>query len=648
MPSSSRQLAAIMFSDIVGYTALMQKNETDGKLKAKHYRRVLSEQSTLHHGNIIQNYGDGSLTIFASAVDATECAIDLQAILKKDPEVPLRIGIHLGDIVVDGEDIFGNGINVASRIESMGVAGGILVSQNIFNQIKNHETFQLQSMGSFSFKNVQDPLEVFAISNSGLTIPDPETLQGKFELPDESEKSIAVLPFINMSSDPEQEFFSDGISEEIINTIVQLPDLKVVGRTSSFAFKGQMEDLRTIGEKLGVKHVLEGSVRKFGNKVRITAQLIEAFSGFHLWSMKYDRELDDVFKVQDEISLEIANQLQISLGDQQALPKPRQQTQSVEAYQLYYKGRSLFYQRGLSLFKALDCFKAALAIDPDYALASSGLADSYIMLSFHGYLAPSTCWDEAIPAAQKALEFGPELGETHNTLAIIALLHDWDLDKAEQEFKKALAINPAHIQSRVWYGLFYLSLTEKKLVEGNLQLEIAVETDPLSAYAYSCYSINLTTMGKIKKAIKASEYAVELDGNSMIAQYALGHAYTWSGQLEKALNVHLIGLEISRRHAWILNQILLTYLKMGNKKEAVKIFEEMDMKYKNNEMSPSNLAMAAADLGKEAYAFELVNIALSIKDPYLPFGVSILKDAETLQLIPGFEKIRKGMGYNHK
>ena len=645
MPNSSRQLAAIMFSDIVGYTALMQKNETDGKLKAKHYRRVLSEQSTLHQGKIIQNYGDGSLTIFASAVDATECAIDIQAILKKDPAVPLRIGIHLGDIVIDGEDIFGDGINVASRIESMGVAGGVLVSQNIYNQIKNHETFQLQTLGSFSFKNVQDPLEVFAISNSGLTTPDPETLQGKFKLPDESEKSIAVLPFINMSSDPEQEFFSDGISEEIINTIVQLPALKVAGRTSSFSFKGQKVDLRIIGEKLGVKHVLEGSVRKFGNKVRITAQLIEASNGFHLWSKKYDRELDDVFKVQDEIALEIANQLQISLGEKQPLAKPREQTQSVEAYQLYYKGRSLFYQRGLSLFEALECFKASLAIDPDYALASSGLADTYVMLSFHGYLTSKECWKEAIPAAQKALKFGPELGETHNTLAIIALLHDWNLDKAEQEFKKALTINPTHIQSRVWYGLFYLSLTEKRLAEGNAQLKIAIETDPLSAYAHSCYGLNLATMGKMQKAIEASEYAVKLDPNSMIAQYALGYAFIWSGQFKKALNVHLTGLEISRRHAWILNQILLTHLKMGNEKEALDIFEEMDLRYKNQDIPPSNLAMAAAYLGKEKYAFELVNTALKIKDSYLPFVVSKLKDAEVLQQLTGFEKIREEMGY---
>ncbi|MEK0326373.1 MAG: hypothetical protein QQN63_11785, partial [Nitrosopumilus sp.] len=187
------------------------------------------------------------------------------------------------------------------------------------------------------------------------------------------EKSIAVLPFVNMSSDPEQEFFCEGISEEIINTIVQLPDLRVVGRTSSFCFKGKNEDLRSVGSTLGVSKILEGSVRKSGNRVRITAQLVEASTGFHLWSKKYDRELDDVFKIQDEISAEIASQLKITFAGTQSLPKSRQQTKNVEAYQLYNKGRSLFYQRGMSLFEALQCFRAALEIDSSYALAYSGL-----------------------------------------------------------------------------------------------------------------------------------------------------------------------------------------------------------------------------------------------------------------------------------
>jgi len=642
-----RRLAAIMFTDIAGYTLMMQADEVEGKKKAKHYRKVLSEQVKAYQGNVIQNYGDGSLTIFNSAVKAAECAIKLQSLFQKEPVIPLRIGIHLGDIVVDGEDIYGDGINVAARIESMGVEGGILVSENVCNQIKNHSSFKLQSLGQFDFKNVQNLIEVFAIINEGLAIPDPKELQGKFKTDREIEKSIAILPFVNMSNDPDQEFFSDGISEEIINTVVQLPDLRVAGRTSSFSFKGKNEDLRVIGEKLGVKNILEGSVRKFANKVRVTAQLIEASTGFHLWSRKYDRELEDVFKIQDEISLEIADQLKITFASANAMPKPRQQTQNIEAYQLYFKGRSLFYQRGMSLFEALKCFQASLKIDPNYALAASGLADTYIMLSFHGYLSPDECWAEAIPAAQKARKYGPDLGETHNTFAIIALLHDWNLEHAEKEFMMALEINPTHIQARVWYGLFFQTLAKKNFKEGIEQLNIAIETDPLSAYAHATYGMALATAGNIDECIDITEYSVKLDPKSMIAHHSLGYSYLWSGQTEKALEKLKTALDISNRHVWNLHLILLTYIKLNQRGEAFKIFQEMEARYRDHYLPPSNLAIGAAALGKNKYALELAQTAVDIIDPYLPFIVSKLKDAEVLQEIPGFNKIQKKLGYSH-
>ena len=639
-----RRLAAIMFTDIVGYTAMMQADEITGKVKAKHYRKVLSGQVKIHKGRVVQNYGDGSLTIFNSAVQAAECAIAIQNLFKQKPVIPLRAGIHLGDIVVDGEDIFGDGINVAARIESMGVEGAILVSQNVYHQIRNHSFFKLQTLGHFDFKNVQNPIEVFAIVNDDMKIPNPKDLHGKFKS-EEDKKSIAILPFVNMSNDPDQDFFSDGISEEIINTVVQLPNLHVAGRTSSFSFKGKNEDLRVISEKLGVKNILEGSVRRSANRVRITAQLIEASSGFHLWSRKYDRELDDVFKIQDEISFEIAEQLKITFESAQSIPKRRQQTQNIEAYQLYYKGRSFFYQRGISLFEGLKCFEDALKIDPNYALASSGLADTYIMLSFHGYIPPSECWSHAIPAAKKALKYGPDLGETHNTLAIIALLHDWNLDEAEKEFKTALEINPTHIQARVWYGLFFLTLTQKKFAEGIEQLKIAIETDPLSAYAYGTYGMTLATADK-RECIDMSEYSIKLDPKSMLAHYSLGYCYLWSGQPDKALEKLQIALEISNRHVWNLHLILLVYLKLKQRVQAMKIYKEMEARYRDHYLPPSNLAIGAAALGKNEFALKLANKAVEIIDPYLPFITSQLKDAEVLHKIPGFSKIMERLGYS--
>jgi TolB-like protein len=640
--SQSRQLAAIMFTDMVGYTRLMQKNEKKAISNRDSYRDILKQETKNHAGTILQFYGDGTLCIFDSSIEGVDCAIQIQTQLKAK-NIPLRIGIHSGDISHDAEGVYGDGVNVASRIESLAVPGSVLISEKVYDDIKNHDSFQTKSMGGFKLKNVERPIEVFALANEPLAVPELSELKGKGE---PVSKSIAVLPLVNMSNDPDQDFFSEGISEEIINTIVQLPDLRVAGRTSSFSFKGQSEDLRVIGKKLGVKNILEGSVRKSANRVRITVQLIEASSGFHLWSRKYDRELDDVFKIQDEIALEVANQLKITFADTQSMPKSRQQTKNVEAYQLYYKGRSLFFQRGMSLFEALKCFKAALKIDPNYALAYSGLADTYVMLSFHGYLSPFECWLEAIPAAQNSLKYGRDLGETHNTIGVIALLHDRNLEIAEKEFEKALKINPSHIQTRAWYGLFCLTFMREAFEEGIEQFRIAIKTDPLSSYAHSNYALILTTCNNFEEAIDSGEYAVKLDAESLMARYNLGYTYLWSGFEDKALKQCQIALKFSKRHAWILHLISLTYLKLDQPEKALKIFEEMEMRYRDQYFPPSNLAIVAAALGKAEYALELAHKAVDIIDPYLPFVMTNLKDSEALRNIPGFDEIRNRLGYS--
>jgi len=643
MPEQSRQLAAIMFTDMVGYTRLMQQNEKKAISNRDAYRDILKHETENHAGTILQFYGDGTLCIFDSSIEGVDCAIQIQTQLKAK-NIPLRVGIHSGDISHDAEGVYGDGVNVASRIESLAVPGSVLISEKVYDDIKNHDSFQTKSMGLFELKNVDRPIEVFALENEPLVVPELTELKGKGE---PVSKSIAVLPLVNMSNDPDQDFFSEGISEEIINTIVQLPDLRVAGRTSSFSFKGQSEDLRVIGKKLGVKNILEGSVRKSANRVRITVQLVEVSTGFHLWSRKYDRELDDVFKIQDEIALEVANQLKITFADAQSMPKSRQQTQNIEAYQLYYKGRSLFYQRGMSLFEGLKYFRAALDIDPNYALASSGLADNYVMLSFHGYLSPAECWAEALPAAHKALEYGPDLGETHNTLGVIALLHDRNLEDAEKEFKRALDLNPTHLQARVWYGWFYLMLARQKFKEGIEQCRISTENDPLSTYAHSVYALALSTTDKFDESIASAEYAVELDPEAWIGRYSLGNCYHWAGQLDKAIQEYRISLKISNRHAYSLCLLVLALLRMDRRDEALKIFKEMEARYRDHYLPPSNLAVAAAALGKHKYALELAHTAVDIIDPYLPYLITIYNESEGLRKIPGFEKILERLGYSH-
>ena len=641
MPESSRHLAAIMFTDIVGYTALMDQDEKAAFEMLERNREIHNQVIRSCHGRLLKEMGDGILASFKTVTDSIYCAGYIQQACKEEKHLDLRIGIHQGEIVNQGEDVFGSGVNIASRIQSIAPVGGIWVSDSVQRNIQNRKGIEVEFVKEESLKHVKQPVRIYSVKvvceeleQDGREIEKPKTIPAE-----RNRNSIAVLPFVNMSSDEEQEFFCEGISEEIINTIVQLPGLKVAGRTSCFSFKGKNEDLRVIGDKLGVSNILEGSVRKFGKRVRVTAQLIEASTGFHLWSNRYDRDLVDVFQIQDEIATEIANQLQVTLLGQKVIPKIREQTRSVEAYQLYCKGRSLYYKRGMALYEALRCFETALSIDPNYALASSGLADTYVMLSFHGYLSPSDCWDKAIPASKKALKYGPELSETHSTLALIALLHDRNPAVAEKEFKMALSINPLNIQARVWYSLFLLTFIQERFAEGIEQAKIAIENDPLSSYAYSCYGLILAPAGEIAESIEIAKHAVELEPQAMLPRYTLAYCYLSAGEYQKALEECQIALSSSNRHAWNLNLMMAIYMELDLKEEAMKIYRELEVMYKEHNAPPSNLAIAAATVGKDDYALELSQIALDTFDPYLP--CKGIKDpaSKAFRRVKGIEKI---------
>ena len=387
MQKNIRQLAAIMFTDMVGYTALMQENETKAKSNRDRHRKVLEESIQNHHGLTLQYYGDGTLSVFGSAIEAVECAVEIQTELQKEPKIPLRIGLHVGDIVYADDGVYGDAVNIASRIENLSAPGGVLVSAKVFDDIKNHQEFKTVFLGEYELKNVKLPIEVYAISNEGLVVPQKEQIKRKTgekknDLPKSAmrwrklvlsilmiiilavagyfiynnlnigtsvekmafEKSIAVLPFVNMSGDPEQEYFSDGITEEILNVLAQIEGLKVAGRTSAFSFKGKNEDIRTIGDKLDVNMVLEGSVRKSGNQVRITAQLINVENGFHIWSETYNREMQDIFTVQEDIANRIVEQLKLQV---QETSESEGETQNMEAYEFLLKG-SYFLQQGFA------------------------------------------------------------------------------------------------------------------------------------------------------------------------------------------------------------------------------------------------------------------------------------------------------------
>ncbi|MEX2234465.1 MAG: hypothetical protein WD824_20025 [Cyclobacteriaceae bacterium] len=456
--------------------------------------------------------------------------------------------------------------------------------------------------------------------------------------------SIAVLPFANMSSDPEQEYFSDGISEEIINTLAQIPNLKVAGRTSSFTFKGKNEDLRIVGEKLNVRTILEGSVRSSGNRIRITAQLINVENGYHLYSEKFDRVLDDVFLIQDEIAKAIVEKLQIMLSGKLVTPQIREQTQNVDAYQYYLKGRALTYKRGKYLFEAIESFQMALSIDPEYALAYAGLADAYTVICYYGLIELKEGWSKAMFNGSQATLFGPDLAETYCCNAAISMLHDWEWEKSERFYLKALALKPGYEQARCWYGLFYLQMAFAKHDEAIINCRLALDANPLGYYSHSMLACSLGMAGQIHESLEKAKRGVEIEPNALFAHFFLGSIYHWANKFEEAEKTFEIALAMSNRHSWALTSLGILYVDWDQKEKALEIYQELRSTSNNKYIQPSMIALLSAALGFNAEALRFAHQACVERDPFLIFTCKCWPSGKALRAVPGFDEVLKRMG----
>jgi len=576
MSENTRTLAAIMFTDIVGYTALMQEDEHKAKKLRDKHRLVLESSIEAYHGKILQYYGDGTLSMFNSAIEAAKSAIDIQKELSIEPKIPLRIGIHIGDIVQEDEGIYGDGVNVASRIENLSVPGAVLISDKIFDELSNKPELEAKSLGTFKLKNVKKPVEVFALTSEGLIIPEPDDLNSSGRV---GEKSIAVLPFVNMSSDQENEYFSDGITEELLNSLTRIEGLKVTARTSSFAFKGLNKDIREIGAKLNVNTVLEGSVRKAGNRVRITSQLINVSDGYHLWSETFDRNLEDIFAVQDEISKTIVNKLRTIYFDEkpkESLVKPP--IENLEAYNIYLKGKYYYHKwTPDSILKAIEYFNSALKLEPDFAQALSWMAISNITLAALGYLHPDQAYPKGKELALRSLEIDDNIVESHISLVLVKVFFEWDFEGSYDSLKKASEISGNSVD---YYGMssFYYSAIgeyEKAVVEGKK----AVELDPLSLGMNGGLGFRLFLAQKYDEAIKQAKKTLELDPDYILAKQCLTWVYAETGEVEKAIE---IGVELQKLTNYDLKNeasLAFYYAKAGNSGKAREcldqIFERM-------------------------------------------------------------------------
>ena len=449
--------------------------------------------------------------------------------------------------------------------------------------------------------------------------------------------SIAVLPFLSLSADPENEIFADGMCEEIISSLAQIKNLHVIARTSSFSFKGKHVDLRLIGEQLNVRTVLEGSVRKSGNRLRITAQLVNAADGYHLWSETYDREMKDVFAIQEEIAKAIAQRLEVTLDSEQR-PLFRAGTDNLEAFKLYTQGRSLFFQRGPHVIRSVERCRQAVTLDPKYALAWSGLADAYNMVGFYGLARPEACLPSAKEAAEQAIALDSLVAEAHTSLAMSHLFHDWDRPSAEREFLHSLKLKPRNSLARSWYGLYYLQWAEGRFEEGLAQATEAVQIDPLSSYARAIQAFTYVPVD-VDRSLATALETLQIEPNSYLGQWAQLTALNLQGRFAEAAAVGESVIKLLGRSAWMLASLARTYACLGRSADSEALYMELRWRSKQEYVAPAVLAWAAYAAGERDEAIRYGKEAHAIGDPsltaakYWPDFADLRKDRRFLEIL---------------
>lgn len=612
MTNNTYHFVAILFADMVGYTALMHDDEALALRKLDRFKKELEEKISTFKGQLIQYYGDGCLVAFSDCADSVKCAMTLQENFALSPEIPVRIGIHQGRVLFRDGNVYGSTVNVASRIESMSVPGAVLLSSTVYESMQNHRDLKFAPLGPFEYKNVKNPMEVFAVANEGFRVPEKKELKGKFkEKTAEVGKSIVVLPFANLSGQPEEEYFGDGITEEIIHAITNLRQLKVVGRTSSFAFKGKNLDLREIGQQLNVNTILEGSFRKAGNRFRITAQLINVADGFHLWSEKYDRrDVTDIFDIQDDIAKAIANKLKVTLlGDPGALMVAK--TKNPEAYEMYLKG--LYYFNNLKkLSQAETYFKKALELDPEYSSAWAGLGNTYFYMSGHGNSPADEVFPKAREAALKAIALDDKNAAGYDLLGAIQKVYDWDWKASKASLDRAYHFNPN--LPELQRTLYFYNLFVENHERARHFAQKGIEIEPINPEMHYDLAYYYFTVGNYYKALEVIDDTLE-----MVPAYTHGHRLkAW---VHLRLSNHELAVEAIRK-AFELEEskgfskvhLALILAQTGGALEAKKILSDILQSEGKAYFSPAGIAWIYSYLGDMESAYPWLDKSIAAKE----------------------------------
>jgi adenylate cyclase len=550
-----RRLAAILSADVVGYSRLMGTDEAGTLSRLNALRRELIDPAiAAHSGRVVKLMGDGALVEFASAVDAVTCAIEVQKQLrerdavgsKADP-IRFRIGINVGDIIIEGEDILGDGVNIATRIEGIAEPGGISISEDAWRQVQGKVAANFVDAGEQNLKNIARPVRVYRLDLAPKAASEaPRPIPASTDKP-----SIAVLAFNNMSGDPEQEYFSDGISEDIITDLSKLSELHVIARNSTFTYKGKPVDVKQVGRDLGVRYVLEGSVRKAGNRVRVTGQLIDATSGAHIWADRFDRDLTDIFAVQDELTQEIIAALKIKLSAPEKVRIAGGGTKSVDAHDFFLRGRELVSgnKRDREMFVEANVYlRRAIELDPNYAGPYAALGWAYIMDYQNRWSnSPETSLDEAERLIDEAIARDDNDPFVHYVAALLGLWKK-DYERWAHEADRALSLNPNYGHAHLARGLVHVYSGEP--VKGIPYIERAIRLDPAQQQYRHFLGTAYLVAGNYEAAAAILKERVAITPTTDLSRALLASALGHLGRAEEARQIWRELKEINPQYSY--------------------------------------------------------------------------------------------------
>ena len=534
--SFKRKLTAILSADVIGYSRLMRDDEEATVRDIAAHRVLISEIIQKHHGRVVDSPGDNILAEFASVVDAVNSAIRIQQRIKtqnidvsKNRQMEFRIGINLGDVIEKNNLIYGDGVNIASRVEGLATAGDVCISGTVYEHVRDKLSLEYEYLGEQTFKNIPVPIRLYRIPVTSLDVSTEEA--GELNYP--HKPSIAVLPFANISGDPEQEYFSDGITEDLITDLSKISGLFVIARHSVFTYKGKAVKVQEVGKDLKVKYILEGSVRKSGDRVRITAQLVDAETGGHLWAERYDQKIRDIFALQDEVSQKVVNALAIKLtkGEEERLNQ--RYTENLEAYDYALRGLDYYFRFTKDAHaQALKMFEKAIELDPEYALAYSWLGLTHLHRWTHGWNRDPKVRDLAFDLAQKALDLDDSLSEPHRIMGDI-YLYKKQHEKAIAERKRSVSLNPNNADAIA--GLGEAFIYNGQLEEGITLIEKAIRLNPHHhAYYFFVLGSAFALQGRFDEAEELLKRTLIRNPDFFYSHILLAIIYIETGSLNQA------------------------------------------------------------------------------------------------------------------